>query len=109
MSHQCVERCGQHAKSVDIHAIEIEEAKECSYFLQGRGSFPVLNTLDFDQIHGNGIFLDVDAEVLHFGLFKLAPLRFKVKIVCCKDAQHIVYYTVCSAGSFGVWIRMSSI
>ena len=31
--HQHIERCGQHAKSRDIHAIKIQEAEECTNFL----------------------------------------------------------------------------
>ena len=53
VSHQRVEGCGQHAKSTDIHAIKIQEAKECLNFFQGQGSFPVLHTLDFDRVHGD--------------------------------------------------------
>ena len=53
VSHQRIKRCGQHAKSMDVHAIEIWKAKECPNFLQGQGSFPVLHTLDFDRIHSN--------------------------------------------------------
>ena len=87
-------RNSQHAKSMDIHAIEIQEAKECLNFLQGRGLFPVLYALDFDRVHGDRIFSDDNAKVFNFDLLKLALLWFEIKIVDCKDAQHIVYYTM---------------
>ena len=93
MSNECVERCGQHAEVMNVHVIEIEEAEECSNFLQSGGAFSVLHTLDFDRVHSNGVFLDDNAEILHFGLLELAFLRFEVKIVDCEDAQYIVYYT----------------
>ena len=32
VSDEHVKRCGQHAKSADIHAIEVQEAEECSNF-----------------------------------------------------------------------------
>ena len=86
MSDKHVERCGQHAKSMNIHAIEVQEAEECSNFLQGRGSFPVLHTLDFDGVHGDGVLADNDAEILHFSLFKLAFLGFEVQVVNREDA-----------------------
>jgi hypothetical protein len=35
VSVKCIERCGQHAKSMDIHVIKIQEAEECPNFLQG--------------------------------------------------------------------------
>ena len=92
-SNQHVERCGQHAEVTNIHAIEIQEAEERSNFLQRRGSFPIFYTLDFDRVHGNGVFPDNNTEIFHFGLFELAFLRFEVEIVDCKDAQDIVHYT----------------
>ena len=76
MSDERIERCGQHAKIPDVHAIEIQEAEECSNFLQGRGSFPILHALDFDRVHGYGVLADNNAEVLHFGLFELTFLGF---------------------------------
>jgi hypothetical protein len=93
MSDECIERSGQHAKSSNVHAIEIEEAEECLNFLQGRGSLPVLYALNFDQVHGNGVFSDDNSKILHFGLFKLAFLRFEVQVVYREDAQHIIHYT----------------
>jgi hypothetical protein len=78
MSNKRVEGCGQHAKVANIHAIKVQEAEECSNFLQGRGTFPILYALDFDRIHGNGVLADDDSEVLHFGLFELAFLGFEV-------------------------------
>ena len=78
---------------MDIHAIEVQEAKECSNFLQGRGSFPVLHTLDLDRVHSDRVLADDDAEVLDFALFELAFLGFQVEIVDCEDAQYIVDYT----------------
>ena len=76
VGHQCVERCGQHAESADIHAIEIQEAEECSNFLQSRRAFPVLHTLDFDQVHSDRVFLDNNTKVFDFSLFELALLGF---------------------------------
>ena len=93
VSDECVERCGQHAEIANIHAIEIQEADECSNFLQSRRSFPVLHTLDFDRVHGDGVFPDNNTEILYFSLLKLALLGFQVKIVDCEDAQDIVDYT----------------
>ena len=93
MSNKCIERCGQHAKIVNIHAIEIQEAEECSNFLQSRESFPVLHTSDFDWVHGNGIFSDNNTEIFHFGLLELTFLRFEVEIIDCEDAQDIVHDT----------------
>ena len=81
VSDERIKRCGQHAKSTNVHAIKIQEAEECPNFLQGRGSFPVLHALDLDWIHGNGVFADNDAEVLHFGLFELAFLGFEVEVI----------------------------
>jgi hypothetical protein len=66
MSDECIERCGQHAKSSNVHAIEIEEAEECPNFLQGRGLLPVLYALNFDRVHGNGVFSDDNSKILHF-------------------------------------------
>ena len=78
--------------------IEIQEAKECSNFLQGRGSFPVLDTLDLDRVHCNGIFTDDNTEIFHFGLFKLAFLRFEVEVVNREDVQDVVYYSAVQRG-----------
>ena len=83
VSYQRIERCSQHAKSTDIHAIEVQEAEESSNFLQGRGSFPVLHPLDFDQVYCDRIFTNNNAEILHFSLFKLAFLGFEVKVIDC--------------------------
>ena len=94
MSDKCVKRCGQHAKSTDVHAIEVQEAEKCLNFLQGRGSFLVLYALDFNQVHSDGVFLDNDTKVFHFGLFELAFLRFEVEVVYCEDAQDIVHHTM---------------
>ena len=93
MSDERVEGSGKHAKSADVHVVKIQEAEECPNFLQGRGSFPILHALDFDWIHSNGVFANDNTEILHFGLFKLAFLRFEVEIVDCEDAQDIIYHT----------------
>ena len=63
MSYQHVKRCGQNTKSTDIHLVEIQEAEKCLNFLQGYGSFPVLDTLNFDWVHGDGILMDDDSKV----------------------------------------------
>ena len=93
VSDERVKRCGQHAEITDVHAIEIQEAKECPYFLQGRGSFPILHALDFDRVHGNCVFTDDNTKVFDFALFELAFLRFQIEIVDCEDAQNIVHYS----------------
>ena len=98
VSNKRVQRCGQHAKVADIHAVKIQEAEKCSNFLQSRGSFPSLHALDFDWVHGDGVFANNDTKVLHFVLLKLAFLGFQVKVVDCEDAQHIVYYTAMQCG-----------
>ena len=98
MSNKGIERCGQHAKVADIHAIKVQEAEESSNFLQGHGSFPILHTLDLDGVHGDGVFADDDAEILHFGLLELAFLGFQVKIVDCEDVQDIVDHTAVQCG-----------
>ena len=58
---ECVERGGQEAEIPDIHVVEIEEAQEGVQLPEGRGSFPILDTINFDQVHGDLIFTDDDA------------------------------------------------
>jgi hypothetical protein len=76
MSNEHIKRCSQDAKSMDIHPIEIQEAKECLNFFQDHGSFSVLYTLNFDWVHGNEILADNESEVFHLCCFKLAFLGF---------------------------------
>jgi hypothetical protein len=57
-SHEGVEGCSEHTEVLNVHAIEVEEAKECSYFSQSGGSFPIFDAIDFDRIHCNTIFAD---------------------------------------------------
>ena len=78
---KCIERGGQSAEIPNVHAIEVEETEESPQFTKGRGSLPVLNAVDFDRVHGDAVFTDDDAEILHFCNFKLALLRFKVEVV----------------------------
>jgi hypothetical protein len=76
VSYKHIERCGQDAKSVNIHLTEIQKAKEWPNFLQGCGSFSVLHALDFDWVHGDGVLVDDHTKVFHFSDFKLALLGF---------------------------------
>jgi hypothetical protein len=88
-----VERCGQDAKPTDVHPIEIEEAEECSNFLQCHGSLPVSYALDFHGVHGNQVLADDYAEVFHLVDLKDTFLGFEVEIIFCEDAQDIVDYS----------------
>ena len=53
--------------------------------MEGCGSFPIFNTIDFDQVHGNTVFADDDAKVFDFRDFELALLRFETQIVVGQD------------------------
>ena len=81
---------GQSAEVANVHAIEVEKAQECPQFAKGCGSFPIFDAIDFDRVHGDAVFTDNDAEVLHFCNFELAFLRFKVEVVIGQNAQYIV-------------------
>ena len=59
-------------------------------FPKGCRPFPILNTVDFDGVHGDVIFTDNDAEVFDFRDFKLALLRFEVEIIFGQDAKYVI-------------------
>ena len=53
VSDQSVEWCGEHTEIADIHVVEIKESKKGTQFSKCCWSFPILNPIDFDGVHGN--------------------------------------------------------
>ena len=87
---ECVKRGGEHTEVPNIHAIEIEEAQDCSQFPESGGSFPIFDTVNFNGIHRDMVLANDYPKIFDLRGLKLTLLRLEVQVVICQNLQNVI-------------------
>ena len=90
MGYQSIEGCSKHAEILDVHAIEIKKTEESTNFAKCCGSFPVLDSVDFNRVHSNAILTDDNPKILHFRGFELTFLWFEIEVIVGEDLEDVI-------------------
>ena len=76
----------------DEAAVEVDKSEEGLYFFLGGRFWPFRYSCNLYQIHFDLVIGDLNSEIFHCGLFKLALIRSEIKVVLGQDLDDVADY-----------------